>query len=112
MAALWEKLPWSKKPKKVEYRFQQSESDDSTLVEITSGEYTGVVYSYGMVKLKPESVIPILQFNYNIYHSGQHDKQALQNNDNFVTIIGDILTEIIIQNESTRTNDTEESDIQ
>jgi hypothetical protein len=64
MAALWEKLPWSKKPTKVEYRFQQSESDDSTLVEITSGEYTGVVYSYGMVKLKPESVIPILQTLY------------------------------------------------
>jgi hypothetical protein len=82
------------------------------LVEITSGKYTGVVYSYGMVKLKPESAIPVLQFNYNIYQSGQHDKLALQNDDDFVTIIGDILTEIIIQNESTRTNDTEESDLQ
>jgi hypothetical protein len=75
--------------------------DDSTWVEITSGIYKGVVLSYGMVKFSEEFGMPKLQFGYTILYSGQHDKEVLQNDSDFVTMIGDILTDIIINNEPT-----------
>ena len=108
MEALWEKLLFWKKPKKVEYRFQQSPWDDSTWVEITSGKYTGVVFSYGHVKIDYEIGVPKLTFNYNIISFGNLDTNSLKDNQEFVIIIGDILTEIIIENEQTRNNDIEE----
>jgi hypothetical protein len=108
MEALWEKLRFWKKPKKVEYRFQQSPIDDSTWVEITSGKYSGVVFSYGYVRIEHEIGIPRLSFNYSIIHFGSLNASSLTNNEEFVTILGDILTEIIIENEQTRNNDTEE----
>lgn len=110
MAALWEKM--FQKQKLPKYRFQNSEESDSTWVQITSGKYAGVIYSYGTVRFVPDTAIAKLQFNYNIIHSGEHDMEVLKNSQEFVTIIGDILTEIIIENEPIRTNNSEESDLQ
>ena len=110
MATLWEKLQFWKK-QKLKYKFQYREGD-TTWVEITSGTYAGVIFSYGTVKFVPESIVAKLQFTYNILHSGEHDRDSLQNDAEFVTVMGDILTEIIIENESTRTNNTEEPDLQ
>jgi predicted restriction endonuclease len=110
MATLWEKLQFWKK-QKLKYKFQYREGD-STWVEITSGTYAGVIYSYGTVKFVPESGVAKLQFNYNILHSGEHDLEGLQNDAEFVNVMGDILTEIIIENEPIRTNNTEEPDLQ
>ena len=109
MEALWEKLLFWKKKPKIEYKLQ--DHNDTTWVEITSGNYSGVVYSYGMVGLDETIGLPQLRFNYMILHSGQHTKEALQNDQNFVKIMGDILTEIIIENEPIRTNYSEESDL-
>lgn len=111
MEALWEAIFPAKKnlPK---YRFKQSPHDNATWVEITTGKYTGVVLSYGMVRFAMEFNIPKLNFSYNILYSGEHDRDLLQNDQEFVTIMGDILSEIIIENEPTRTNDFEEPDLQ
>lgn len=111
MAALWKKLCIWKKPTKIEYRFTESPYDDATWVEITSGVYSGVVFSYGMVSLNQDSYLPQLSFNYNVLQAGNHTLESLTNNDEFVTIMGDILTEIIIENEPTRAIDTEEFDL-
>lgn len=111
MAAFWKKIQFWKKPKKIEYRFQQSPWDDATWVEITSGEYTGVVFSYGMVRLNQDSYLPQLSFDYNVLASGKHTVEALTGNEEFITIMGDILTEIIIENEPIRTVNPEESDL-
>ena len=110
MATLWEKLQFWKKPKP-KYKFQYREGD-STWVQITTGKYAGVIYSYGTVRFVPDEGIAKLQFNYNILHSGEHDMERLKSDQEFVIIIGDILTEIIIDNEPTRTDDTQESDLQ
>ena len=110
MATLWEKLQFWKK-QKPKYRFQYREGD-TTWVEITSGTYAGVIFSYGTVKFVPESIVAKLQFTYTILHSGEHDLEGLKDDAEFVTVMGDILTEIIIENEPTRTNNTEEPDLQ
>jgi hypothetical protein len=112
MEILWEKIQFWKKSKRVEYRFQQSPIDDSTWVEITSGKYAGVIYSYGFVKIDHEIGIPKLNFNYNVIHFGNFKTNDLFNNEEFVTVMGDILTEIIIENEPTRNNNPEELDLQ
>lgn len=101
-----------KKPMKPQYRFQHSPYDDATWVEITDGKYKSVVFSFGMVKFQNDFGMPKLSFNYNILHSGEYDLDTLQNSEEFVTLIGDILTDIIIENEPTRTDDTEEPDLQ
>lgn len=113
METLWEKVQfWKPKRKKLNYKLQNSPSDDGTWIEITSGKYSSVVYSYGKVKFSDEFDIPKLSFDYNIINSGQHDINVLQNDQEFVIIMGDILTEIIIQNESIRENNTENVDLQ
>lgn len=111
MVALWEKM-FQKKKKPPKYRFQNSPEDDATWVEITEGKYSSVIISYGMVRFSWELDIPKLQFSYNILYSGNHDPDLLKNDQEFVTIMGDILTEIIIHNESIRTNNSQESDLQ
>lgn len=113
MEVFWTKLTnlFKKKPKKIEYRFQESPYDDATWVEITSGYYSGVVFSYGKVSLNQDSYLPQLRFDYAVISSGNHTVEALTADENFVTIMGDILTEIIIENEPIRTNHTEESDL-
>jgi hypothetical protein len=70
-----------------------------------------VIYSYGTVKFSDEFGMPKLNFNYNIIHSGNHNKEVLQNDQDFVIIMGDILTDIIINNEPTRNNDPQEPDL-
>lgn len=98
MEILWEKLTFWKKLKKVEYRLQSSPWEDSTWVEITSGKYSGVIFSYGKVSVDTDhSEIPILKFDYNIVSKGAC--QNLEDNEEFVNTIGDILMDIIINNE-------------
>lgn len=107
MAALWPKK--SKNPK---YRFQDSPQGDATWVEIIDGKYAGIIYTYGGVKMDMDSGLPKLSFGFTVLHSGEHDIDHLNSDEEFVTVMGDILTEIIIQNESTRVNDPQKSDLQ
>jgi len=57
----------------------------------------------------------VLEFGYTIVHAGKHDIDLLQKDEEFHTMIGDILTELIINNrynEKIRTNNPEEPDLQ
>lgn len=111
MEILWEKIPfWKNQKKTPDYKFQNR--DEVTWIEITSGSYAGVIYSYGKVRLNSEIGFPKLEFSYNIIHSGEHDLHDLQDDQEFVIVMGDILTEIIIEYESTREVHTEEPDLQ
>jgi len=111
MEVLWEKIQFWKKSKKIpEYQFLNH--DDTTWVKITSGTYAGVIYSYGMVRLTSEIGYPKLEFSYNIIHPSKYDYEDLRNDSEFVIIMGDILTEIIIKNESVRKEHSEKLDLQ
>lgn len=113
MENFWRMITFWKKPKKIEYRLIPSpiECDDSTWVEIASGDYTGVTFCYGTIKLNQDSYIPQLSFDYVLHALGNHSVEQLTGNEEFITIMGDILTEIIIENEPSRTNNSEESDL-
>lgn len=121
MEALWEKLLfWKKKPKTpklgVDYELYNFPDSLLTGVRLLKGEYCGVTYYYGKTGIKYEGVVAVLKFDYQIIDSGKLDPRLLQSDENFVTILGDILTEIIINesvnNEQTRNFDSEEFDLQ
>jgi hypothetical protein len=111
MEAFWDRIRFWNKKKTPKYKFENFE-DAVTVIEITSGKYSGVVYTYGRVKFSDEFGMPKLSFGYNIIHPGTHTLDQLQDDQEYVTIMGDILTELIIKNESSRKNYSEESDLQ
>ena len=119
METLWEKLQfWKKKPKMLlegkDYRFIDFTNSEITGIQILQGEFAGVVYHYGKAKVQEAGEFAKLQFGYTLVHPGKHDIDELQNNEEFVNMMGDILTQILLKqtNESTRTLNIEEPDIQ
>ena len=110
MVAFLEKMKFWKN-KKSNYKLVEAKNGISC-IEITSGKYSGVIYSYGTVKFSEEFGIPKLKFDYEVLQTGNYDVEALNNDQEFVTIMGDILTNIIIENEPIRTNNSQESDLQ
>lgn len=105
MEVLWENLQfWKNRKKTPDYRLTRSIAD-TTHVEITSGNYAGVIYSYGRVKFDDSFGYPKLSFGYTVHHSGKVSAEQLNDDAEFVTIMGDILTELIIKNEQTRNDD-------
>ena len=120
MGTLWEKVTqfFYKKKKMplegVDYKFIDFTDSELTGIQILTGDYAGVVYHYGKVRVKEQGEMGVLEFGYTIVNSGKHDIDALQNDEGFVTIMGDTLTEILTKqaNEKIRKDDSEEFDIQ
>ena len=110
---------FGRKTKKVpkegeDYKFIDFTNSDITGIMILKGDYAGVVYHYGKVRVKERGEFATLEFGYTLVNSGKHDIDLLQNDDNFVTIMGDVLSEILTkqENETIRNNDPEEFDLQ
>ena len=109
-----------KKPKMLEegkdFVFINFKDTDITGLQIISGEYTGVVYHYHQAKIVEEGALARLKFGFTIVHPGKHDIDLLQNDEKFVTIMGDILTQILMNkakaDEQIRTDNSEEFDLQ
>jgi hypothetical protein len=95
----------------LDYQFYNLPESDLTGIRLLTGEYRGVIYLYGGVSIEEKGVVAALQFDYNVINPGNHTKESLQSDDEFVTIIGDILRELLI-NGQTRTINPEESDLQ
>lgn len=116
MAALWEMISFQKKPKApkidLDYELYNYPDSDLTGVRLLRGEYQGVIYYYGKVKFSELGEVGQLSFGFQVTHPGKHDYNSLQTDEKFVTIMGDILREILLNNEQTRTQHTEESDLQ
>ena len=114
MEVLWEKIQFWKTPKNPklnkDYEFHNLDDSDLTGIRLLTGDYRGVIYLYGRVGIEEKGAIAALQFDYNVINPGNHTIESLQSDDKFVTIIGDILRELLI-NGQTRTINTEESDL-
>lgn len=112
MATLWDRLLFWKKPKKpkegIDYQLYNFPDSDLTGIHLLKGVYQGVIYYYKMAQIVEEGTFARLKFTYGIENFGNHDEEALRNDQNFVIIMGDILTELLETNEQTRTNNTEE----
>lgn len=67
-----------------------------TAIGLLMDEYKGVLYHYHKARVVEEGEGAKLQFGYTILQSGQHDIDNLMKDDNFVEIMGDILSDIIV----------------
>jgi hypothetical protein len=68
--------------------YVNAEGKNEIAFELTSGKFSGVIYSYGEVSF-PDENEPILHFEY-VLHKGEID-----NLDEFRDIIGDILVTVL-----------------
>lgn len=123
MEVLWQKMQFWKKTSMTptegkDYELVNFKDSDITGIEILTGKFKGIIYHYtgARVAQNPGDPIPRLQFGYNLVELGTFDVQSLQDDDEFVTMLGDILTNILTNeadyNESFRTLNPEEFDLQ
>jgi hypothetical protein len=104
----------------IDYRFFDIENDNEpgvkvTAIELAVDNYENVVYHYLKVRVVEEGAMARLQFGYTILDSAKHDIDELNNDEKFHTIMGDILTDILLKQqnyEKTGTDNSQEPDIQ
>lgn len=107
-----------KKPKKlqldVDYKLHDFPETDLTGIEVLKEPYEGVIYYYTSANISDQGYLATLKFGYMIVNPGKHNQLALEADENFVTMMGDILSEIILmdgQFESPRKFYSEESNL-
>ena len=76
----------------VKYNFVENPKINSTGFQISEGEYKDVIYYYGKVKFIEENDNMRLKFDYNV---ARNPNNVDTDNEKFVKIIGDILTDNI-----------------
>ena len=116
MEVLCEKMMFWKKPKMLEegkdFAFVDFKNTDITGIQMIAGNYEGVVYHYHQAKVVEEGEMARLKFGFTIIHPGKHDIDLLKDDEDFVTIMGDILTQVITNkakaDEQIRTDDSQE----
>ena len=116
MARLWEMMQFWKKPQMKKYKefrdyrffdYDTGEEEKLTGIELLIKEYEGILYHYGRVELIDEGELSRMKFDFTILHPGERDMKDLENDQVFVTIMGDILTELLLKkyaDESTGTD--------
>ncbi len=106
MARLWEKIQFWKQPQMKKYKefrdyrffdYDTGEGDALTGIELLIKEYEGVLYHYGNVQLVDEGEFSRMKFDFVILHPGEHEMAVLEQDEKFVTIMGDILTELLLK---------------
>lgn len=117
MEVLWEKICFWKREKKLlkegaDYVFIDSPDKKITAINIIRGKYKDVVYHYHRARVKEEGEIARLEFGFTILFPGNHDIDTLTSDDEFSTMMGDILTSILLaqdHNDKIRSDYTQES---
>ena len=82
-------------PIRDKYVYLTTEKEDQTCIGIKGGKFAGVVYKYGKVGFgdeNPDGTKP-LQFQYDIVDNNGIQRE--QFGEDFFTLIGDILVEVI-----------------
>ena len=121
METLWERMKfWKKKQMKPEdyiegqhFMFVDSDDKQFTGIALLMEDYEGVLYHYYKARVVEDAGVAKLQFAYNIVNPGKHDIDDLNNDAKFATIMGDILSKILMDKniyETTGKSDIEESD--
>ena len=77
-----------------QYELLDEDYSGNQLIELTSKEYSGIIYTYGRVRLLEEDDILRVQFEYDIHENpvGVIDQSKFRNH------IGDILIDLLEEN--------------
>lgn len=119
MEVLWRKMRlWKKMPPKEgkDFVFINFKDTDLTGIQIIEGEYKDVVYHYHQARVVEEGMGARLKFGYTIVYPGEHDIDVLNDDEGFVTMMGDILTQLIMDkakaDDQIRTDNSEKFNLQ
>jgi hypothetical protein len=76
------------------YKLLDEDVNGLYMVELTTGEYKGIIYTYGRVRLLEEEDVLRVQFEYDIHENpvGKIDPTEFRNH------IGDILIDMLEEN--------------
>lgn len=118
-----ELFSWMKRRKKLKLNKDYTFIDSKPFIhfKILKGKYKGVIYHYGRLYIQPledEEENHCLKFDLVIVDSGKFDTKMLEADDKFIEYVGNILTQIVIEQaerepyESNREDNTEEFDLQ
>jgi len=90
------------------------EDESITAIGLLMEEYKGVLYHYHKARVVQEGEVARLQFGYTILYPGEHDIDDLTKDEKLHTIMGDILSDIIMaqKNEQIRTDNSQKLNIQ
>jgi len=90
--------------------------DENTYFTITSGKYQNVTVTYSQTQFFENEGFARLKFNYHVIELANFTEEQLTNDQEFVTILGDILQDYILieakKLETTRKRHSEELDFQ
>lgn len=90
--------------------------DENTYFTILSGKYQNVTVTYSQTQFFEDEGFARLKFNYHVIEPANFTEEHLTDNQEFVTIIGDILQDYILieakKLETTRKRHSEELDFQ
>ena len=77
-----------------QYELLDEDNNGNQLIELTSSEYSGIIYTYGRVRLLEEEDQLRVQFEYDIHENpvGSLDPTKFRNH------IGDILIDLLEEN--------------
>ena len=84
------------------YKLVEKQNADYYGFHITEGEYEGVVYYYGEVKIEEDTEADnaVLNFNYQIDNGNeQYSIKQLEDSINFNNLMGDILASVLDKND-------------
>lgn len=71
-------------------------NENITAIEILKGPYKDVIYQYGKVRLDHEQTPPKLTFDYNIIDLSVFQDHELESNEEFHTLMGNVLVSILM----------------
>ena len=100
---------------KVDYIFVQINDSDVDGIKLLVDKYNGVIYHYHKVRFKEENNQARMEFGYTIVDSGTYNIDLLNNDEEFHTVMGDILTTILmkqVENEQNRNDNPEKLIVQ
>lgn len=96
----------------VDFDFHKIQDSDLTGIKLLKGKYRDIIYYYGVVKIQEQGELATVNFEFKVLESTIYTEEQLQKDTEFVTLLGEILTEIIInqsvKHDTTRNDDTEE----
>lgn len=100
------------------YELLDEDYNGNQLIQLTSSEYSGIIYTYGKVRLVEEDDLLRVQFEYDIHEN----PVGFVDRDKFRNHIGDILIDLLEENllknnvvytggiDENRTTDIDQSD--
>ena len=71
------------------YELLEETQDGKILIKLTSGDFSGIIFSYGGVSFEDMGDHAVMHFDYDVVNSESYDKEA------FGKYVGDILMDII-----------------